>query len=58
MIGRGDAKTKFHIGKQTMEYINNEVSNIELEIIFNLNRINNLNIDIIYSKQYIIYFMG
>lgn len=50
MIGRGDAKKKFHIGKQAMEYINNEVPNIELEIISNLNRINNLNIDIIYSK--------
>ena len=43
MIGRGDAKKKrFHIGIQAMEYINNEVPNIELEIISNLNRINNL----------------
>lgn len=35
-------KKRFHIGIQAMEYINNEVPNIELEIISNLNRINNL----------------
>lgn len=62
MIGRGDAKKKrFHIGIQAMEYINNEVPNIELEIISNLNRINNLknlvdNLNLNNNIQFLGYF--